>query len=154
MDHARPVRGLQRGADFASDPPGFVRRQRALLQEQLVQGPALHQLHAEERAALVLVEIEDPHDAGMIERAGDGHLAAEALGQIAILREVRVEDLDGDLGAADAVVRGEDLGEAAGPDAAAQLEPARQDVPRAHASRVRPRVRLWKGRLGFSFRAS
>ena len=39
-------------------------------------------------------------------------------------------------------------------DATAQLEPARQDVPWAHPSRVRPRVRLWKGRLGFSFRAS
>ena len=61
----------------------------------------------------MLVQVEDADDARMVEPAGDGQLAAEALGDERAFSEVRVEDLDRHLGAARPIAGGEDFGQAA-----------------------------------------
>src|SRR5216683_6248684 len=105
VHHARPVRGVQRLAHLDGHAPRVIRRDRPAHHDALMEGAPVQELHAEERPPLVLVQVEHPHDAGMVEPAGHRHLAPEAVGQVAVLAQVRVEDLYRDIRAADCRAR-------------------------------------------------
>ncbi len=126
MDDALVVRGAQRAADLQRDPARLLGRNRSFPQNALVQRPAAQQLHADQRPPLVLVQIEDAHDPGMLEGAGDGHLAAEPLAGRPVPREVRVQQLDRDLGVRAPVGRREHLCQPAGAEPPARLESSRK----------------------------
>src|SRR5947209_5812309 len=78
VDDAGAVRALQRGADLERHRPRLCRSERCAA-EAIGERLALEELHREERAAALVVQIEDADDARVIEAAGDGQLAAEAL---------------------------------------------------------------------------
>src|SRR5205814_1921659 len=86
------------------------------------EGPPAQDLHAEERPAVMLVQIEDADDGGMIERPRHRHLPPEARRERGVLREVIVQRLERDLLAADAVARLKHFGDAAGAEAADDFE--------------------------------
>ena len=116
----------------ARDEHRLIARHRAL-GEAIGQRDPAQQLHREKRPdaalrLLVPVEIEDAHDAGVIEAARDAHLAQEAQRQFLVVGEVRVQDLDRDLLAGHAVARCVHLGQPARAERTQHLEAAGDDL--------------------------
>jgi hypothetical protein len=126
VDHASPVRDLHSGARLAGDAPSLHRAQWPSL-EPVCQRFAAEQLHREEGAAQVLVQVEDTDDAGMIELASNRQLPAEAVGNPGFLREVSVQHLDRHLAPGHAIARSVDLGDSARTQPVQQFEPRSQD---------------------------
>jgi hypothetical protein len=56
----------------------------------------LEQLHREEGAPLVFVDVEDRADVGMLKRGGGPRLALEALESFGVFREIVRQELQGD----------------------------------------------------------
>ena len=122
MDDALLVRGAEDGADLPRDAARFCCGEGTFSHQAVVQRPAAQQLHADQRPALVLVELEDADDPGMLERSGEGQLPAEPLAHGPIARQVRVQQLDRDLGVGGAIPRRKHLRQSARSDPAASLE--------------------------------
>jgi hypothetical protein len=79
-------------------------RGRGALLEQVVEGPALDQLHGQERPAIgQAAETVHGRDAGMLELAGDPLLIQEAAGRAGGLVEPLQQHLDGHLAVEDGV---------------------------------------------------
>ena len=113
MDDAVAMRGVEGGGDLDGALDRLVGRQRALrnsIRERL----ALEARHDEEVGALVLADVVERADVGVIEGADRLGLALEALAPIGVRRRFVREDLDGDGAIEPAVLRAIDLAHAAG----------------------------------------
>jgi hypothetical protein len=65
--------------------------------DPVLEGPALHPLHHDVRAALVVPEIVDDADMGVVEPRGRACLALEALEGLGVLHRVVGQELQGDV---------------------------------------------------------
>ena len=78
MDDALGVRGAERFGDFLGDADDFVGRQ-AAVEDAVAQGFAFEQLHDEIGIAVLLADVEDGADVGMVEGGGGACFAEETL---------------------------------------------------------------------------
>ena len=102
VDHPPGVGIRHRLGDVLEDrqEPGQVGRRVRPAPEQVGQGPALHQLHAEERPPVGEgAQLVDRDHAGVLELAADLRLLNEPSDQVAVVAEVLAEDLDRDVAA-------------------------------------------------------
>jgi hypothetical protein len=89
------VRGLQPGGDLNPEIDDFVRLQ-PLAVNALPEGLALEQLHRNEVPPLVLIDVVDRTDIGMIQRRGGARFALEALDRLAVAGQVLRQELQRD----------------------------------------------------------
>ena len=94
MDDAVAVREPDGGQDLACVVHGDRHGQRALADDQLLEGRPLQVLHGDVRGALGLATVVDRHDVRVGEACGVLGLAAEALDEAGVGRVAVVEDLD------------------------------------------------------------
>ncbi len=78
VEDALAVRGVERVRDVDRDVDDPIDRQRAGA-EDLVQGGAVDQLHHDEAAAVMLADVVERADVGVVQRRGGARLALEAL---------------------------------------------------------------------------
>jgi hypothetical protein len=112
MDHAGPVRGLQRSAQLSRQQTQRRHRQRPGGRQAIGEIAARVQLHHQEQQALVLDQIVDAHDVGMADPAHHLHLASKAIGDHVVEAQVGIQDLQRHLGAAGLIEGGHHLGDA------------------------------------------
>ncbi len=67
------------------------------LADAMLQRLAVEQLHHEEPLAVVLADVEERADVGVVQRRGDACLALEAFDRLRIARQLRREEFDGNL---------------------------------------------------------
>jgi hypothetical protein len=116
VHEALGVRRAEGVAD-AQDEGNHLRGREALLDDRLVQVTAADELHDEEvKAAVLAVRLDDPHDAGVIEPRHALRPPEEALAPDRILREARMQHLDGDHLTLLVVASAPHVREAAAPD--------------------------------------
>ncbi len=104
--------------DLADDLDRLGRREAAL--DQVLERGALHVLHRDEVAALVLAAVIDRDDVRVLEAGGGLRLAAEALDELLVGSEALVEELEGDLAPEHLIVGRPDVRHSARADAAHQ----------------------------------
>ncbi len=108
MDDARAVGLVERVRDLDADPERLLLRQGALLQpvgERL----AFEVLHHQVVDAVLLADVVEGADVGMVEGGGGAGLTLEARAAVGVLGEVRGQDLDGDGAVQARVARAVDL---------------------------------------------
>ena len=95
MDDALGVRGVERVGDFDGEreqrvqfhrPPG----------DQMLQRHALQKLHGDERLAVLLADVVDGADVGMIQRGSRLRFALEAAERLGIAGDFVGQELEGD----------------------------------------------------------
>ena len=96
VDDAARVGGIQRVGDVNAQFQEVVDGQGPLA-DAMLQRPAVEQLHHEEPLAVVLADVEERADVGVIQRRGDACLALEAFDRLRIARQLRREEFDGNL---------------------------------------------------------
>jgi hypothetical protein len=104
MDDAVRVRRLDRVGDLGREVHDASLGQRPRL-EQVLQRLPLEQFHHQEAASLVLAEVVDGADIGMIERRGGARLPLETLDRGGVIREPRREELERDVASQASVLR-------------------------------------------------
>jgi hypothetical protein len=109
------------------------------LPEELGEGAALHQLHGEEGPAVVQpADLDDGHDAGVLQPAGDLRLLQEAALQVGAPTKLLAQHLDGQVAAQVGVGGAVDGAHAAAADLLVQLTPPGVGRPAGRASRSGP----------------
>ena len=98
MDDPLGVRRLERVGDLDPDLEELPELE-GPAPDPLGQRLALEQLHRDEVLALVLVDLVDRADAGVVERRGGARLALEALERGRVLRHLRGQELQRDVAA-------------------------------------------------------
>jgi hypothetical protein len=91
-DPAR-VRSVERVGDLDPELEDLRRRQRPL-PDPLLQRPPLQVLHHQERLALVLADVVDGADVGVVERRGGHRLALEALARGLVVEQLLRQELE------------------------------------------------------------
>ena len=89
------VRRVQRIGDLNREIEQRFDRKR-LAGDPIPQRPPLHQLHGDEGLPLVLVDVVDGADAGVVEGGGRVGLPLEAFERLRVAGEVRGQELEGD----------------------------------------------------------
>src|SRR5689334_7518195 len=79
MDHAGGVRGFQTAAHLANDSGGFLRRQLATLNNQVLQVRTLNEVHRDELCVAVLTDIKDANDVLVNDRLCEYDFLLESL---------------------------------------------------------------------------
>ena len=82
--------------DLARDPERALEGERAVPLQDLAQRSAVDEVHRQESELLVLADVVDADDAAMRDLPGEHELAAEALDDGRVGREVGPQDLQGD----------------------------------------------------------
>jgi hypothetical protein len=82
------------GKDLREDGHREVRGEGPPGRDQPIERDALHELHDDREVLLVGDEVEDGHDAGVVELGLDDRLGLEPLDHLRVSVELRVEDLD------------------------------------------------------------
>src|SRR5262249_17303711 len=90
VDHSTTMNGLERSSDLGHPGRGLPSRRRRLLGE-LPEGGAAHELHRDERSALVEIQVVDTNQGGMIQLAEDLRIRSQ---QAMVDRARQVRDLD------------------------------------------------------------
>ena len=98
VNDAFGVRGVERVRDFHRQVQQLLDRQRPGF-NNVLEGLALHQLHGDERLPVVLADLMDGADVGMVEGGSSPGFAAEALQRLGILRQVFGEKLQSNVAA-------------------------------------------------------
>ena len=96
MGDALMMRGLQRVGDLSSEREHAAERQ-GLAGDLLLQRLAPHQLHHEERPALLFADVVHRADVGMVQRRRGARLAREPVERLRAVRQVLRQELDGDV---------------------------------------------------------
>ena len=96
MDEAGVVDGGERAAHVFADEHGFAGAERALQLQHVFERLSLHELHAEADAIFVLLDGEDADDVVLAHFRERAAFAQQLCAQ-AIVGDVTMEDLDGDL---------------------------------------------------------
>ena len=126
MDDVARVRGAERGEHGERDGHGLVRRERAVAAQPLLERLAAHVLHGDVGGAVRGAAVVHPDDAGMIEAGRGPRLDAEALEELVVGGQPRLEHLDGDH-AAEALVLGQiDVRHPSAPERRDDPVPARE----------------------------
>jgi hypothetical protein len=95
MDDIAAVRGVERIDNLHGEVEQFLVRQR-LAANPVLQRLALEQFHHDERLAVVLADLVNHADVGMIQRRRGARFAREALERRLVLRHFRGQELQGD----------------------------------------------------------
>ncbi|HEX6059831.1 MAG TPA: hypothetical protein VFZ11_12550 [Gemmatimonadaceae bacterium] len=95
VDDAVPVRVVERPGERARDRDRVGHRELPLAQQALAKRAALHERHRVEEHPARLARVQQPHDARMVEVPHARDLPEEPVGA-EILRQRRIEDLEGD----------------------------------------------------------
>jgi hypothetical protein len=88
---------LMRRVEAVGDLHGQLQQvfgREGLLAQVMLERAALHQLHDDELLAVVLADVEDGADAGMIQRARQPRLALEAFGRARLRQQRRGQEFD------------------------------------------------------------
>ena len=128
VDDPPGVGGRQGAGDLRGDPGGLARRERPVPAHDRGQVLPVDELHDDERAVLVLAEVVDGHDVGMVERGGGERLLAEARAEVRIATVLGAEDLDRDVAIELGVVGAVDAGHAPLPEELHQPIPPAEDA--------------------------
>ena len=97
MDDALGVGAHESARDLREDLRGLGQRQAFATLEAVEQVFALEQLHHDERLLTFDAVIEDVHDVRAAQLGGGGCFACETLARVFLLRQLGVDQLDGDL---------------------------------------------------------
>src|SRR5207302_10482866 len=95
MDNPRGMRGIQSIGDFNAERQEYFDFEGAA-GDALLQGSALQALHDDERSAVLLPDIVDGADIGVVEAGGAAGLALETGKRIGIADQVVREEFEGD----------------------------------------------------------
>ena len=87
VDNAGRVRGVERVGDLDGDRQQFVECELPLREALLQRGP-LQDLHDEEWAAVLVADVVNGADAGVVQRGGGPRLALEPGQRLAIIRQI------------------------------------------------------------------
>ena len=112
---------VEGGAHLRCDLLGPLRREGALVLDDLLQGLALDELHDEEVRPAVGPPVVDGDDAGVVQAGRRLGLPAEALDEGTVPGELRMQDLESDRAAEQAVAGDEDLGHPTGGEGSRDL---------------------------------
>jgi hypothetical protein len=88
----RAVRHLERVRDLHAELDHPLRRER-LACDSFLERPTLHQLHDDERRAILLAEVVDGANVRVVERRGGARLAHEAIERLPVVRQLHWEEL-------------------------------------------------------------
>ena len=113
MHDALRVRGVERVGDLDADVDNLLDLERAG-RDAIVQCLALHPFHDDERLAIVLADVVDGADVGMVQRGCGARFNAEALNGLSIARQILGDELQRDRTAKAGVVGAVDDAHAAG----------------------------------------
>ena len=94
VDETGGVGGRERRAHLDTELRRFGRRQRPVARDELRERLPLDVLHCDEGTALVLADVEDPHDVGMRQPRRETGLADEAPPQVLVPSEVLRQPLE------------------------------------------------------------
>jgi hypothetical protein len=108
MHHPPAVRGLQRLGDLRAIADDRGQRQRPAT-EQVTEGLTLDELHDQKVGTLMVSDVEERADVGMVELRDGLGLTLEARLQAGVLRELGRQDLDGHAAVEAGVVGAPDL---------------------------------------------
>ncbi len=123
VHHALRVGLTHAVADLRHDVERAVHRERAVALEHVQQRSPAQELHDDVEAAVgQLPGQEHPHHVGMVERGRDAGLAFEAPHGVAVVGQLGVEDLDGDVAVERGLPRAVHRSHPAGPDLLLELE--------------------------------
>ena len=89
VDDAGVVRGVERIGDFDAERQHRVQRQAAALGDSLLQRDAFQVLHDDEGAAVLLADVVNRADVGVVQRRRGSGLAAEAIQRVRVAQPVR-----------------------------------------------------------------
>ena len=117
VDHAVPVRVLERPGGLGGDPKRRVHRQLPLPPEPVAERLALDERHGEPELAGGLARVVDREDVRVLQPGGELDLALEALGAERV-SEIGVQHLERDRPVVPQVLGEEDGGHAAAPELA------------------------------------
>ena len=127
MDDTARVSVGERGGDRRAVPPRLVPVERPTADDG-VQRVALDELHHEHRLAVVLEHVVEPDDVRVLEARERRRLALEALAQLGVVGDPRVQDLERDVTAQPLVAYPPDDAHASPPDLLAEAIPVGEDV--------------------------
>ena len=105
VNDARAVRGIQRVGDFDAEREQRLQLQAAMPGESLLQRGAFQILHRDEGAAVLLADVMNGADVGMIQRGGGSSLAAEPAQRLPVPSEFVGQELERDEAAEPGVLR-------------------------------------------------
>ena len=126
VDDVARVRGAERREHGEGDGHGLVRRERAVAAQPLLERLAAHVLHGDVGGAVRGAAVVHADDAGMVEAGRGPGLDAEALEELVVGGQPRLEHLDGDQ-AAEALVLGQiDVRHPSAPERRDDPVPARE----------------------------
>ena len=97
MNHVAAMREARRHQDLLGDRDRTGRVERGFARDHLLERGALAVLHRDVVGAVELAAVIDPDDVRMLKPGRRGGLAAEALDELLVLREARMQQLDRDL---------------------------------------------------------
>ena len=97
MDDVARVRRGQRREHGQPDRHGLVRRERAVAAQALLERLAAHVLHRDVRRPVSAAAVVHADDAGVVEAGRRARLDTEALDELVVSGQARLEHLDGDL---------------------------------------------------------
>ena len=95
MDDPLGVGGVERVRDLDGQVEDLVRGER-LADDALFERPAFEELHGDEMPALVLVDVEDGADAGMVEGRGGLRFPLKSLEGARLLQQLLGQELQRD----------------------------------------------------------
>ena len=137
MDDAALVRVGERSSDRPRHRPCLLPRERPAPGE-LRQAGSLHELHDEERRLAVLAVVVEAHHVLVLERGQHPSLTRESAPQVGVLRDPRMQQLDGHVAVEPLVARPPDRAHAATADAGAQhIAPGKKVCHRGPSLRPR-----------------
>ena len=116
MDDAAAMGGGQRGGDLAADLQNLFHGDRSIAAQTLGQGLTCDEFHDQKVGPVLLADIEEGADVGVVERGDGPGLALETRPELLVRGEVRREDLDGHISIEARVVGSPDLPHASGAD--------------------------------------
>ena len=95
MNDAFGMRGIERVGNFDGERQQRVQFQRAP-RDQVLQGHAIEKLHGDKRLAILLADVVDGADVGMVQRGCGLRLALKAAERLRILGDFIGQKLEGD----------------------------------------------------------
>jgi hypothetical protein len=93
MDEAAAVCGVKRGRGLLEQINRASRFDRSVLQQDLAEVRSRDVVHDEEQQPLIVARVMNPHDVSVVQRGRRSNLASEALAELLILAQCRVQDL-------------------------------------------------------------
>ena len=93
MYEAAAMCSIERGCELLEQLNGALRFDRSVLHQDLAEVRACDVVHHEEQQPLVLARVVDPHDVGVVQGRGRSHFASEALAELLIVGQCRVQHL-------------------------------------------------------------